>query len=102
MSLLTPEEILFLDIFLHEATTAPFTGPATQALHAIGVEYGDISYIGWAYEQQVPRTGFALGHAAEVSPPLPWSNRESILRRNKELQRIWEHSRQPVDASHVS
>jgi len=89
MRLLTPEENRFLDVFLHEATTAPFTGPATKALHKCGVEYGDISYIAWAYEQEVPRTGFAVGHAAEA-PPLPWPNRESALWRNQEIQRIWE------------
>jgi hypothetical protein len=33
MRLLTPEENRFLDVFLHEATPAPFTGPATNALH---------------------------------------------------------------------
>jgi hypothetical protein len=98
LKLLTPDETRFLDVFLHEATTAPFTGPATKALHAVGVEYGDISYIGWAYEQDVPRTNFALGYAADVAPPLPWSNREATLRRNEELQRIWEQSRQPADA----
>jgi hypothetical protein len=43
MKILTPEEKLFLDVFLHEATTSPFTGPATKALHLIGVEYSDIS-----------------------------------------------------------
>ena len=31
MRLHTPEEKPFLDVFLHEATTAPFTGPATSA-----------------------------------------------------------------------
>ena len=75
MRLLTPEENRFLDVFLYEATTAPFTGPATKALHKSGLEYGDISYIAWAYEQEVPRTGFAVGHAADVVPPLPWPNR---------------------------
>lgn len=95
MRLLTPEEKSFLDVFLHEATTAPFTGPATKALHKIGVEYGDILYIAWAYEQEVPRTSFAVGHAADVAPPLPWSIRESALRRNEEIQRIWEQDRKP-------
>ncbi len=71
MRLLTPEENRFLDVFLHEATTAPFTGPATKALHKTGVEYGDISYIAWAYEQEVPRTGFAVGHAADVRAAAP-------------------------------
>jgi hypothetical protein len=90
MKLLTLEENRFLDVFLHEATTAPFTGSATKALHTIGVEYGDISYIAWAYEQKVPRTGFAVGHAADLAPPLPWSNRQSALSRNQEIHRIWE------------
>ena len=94
MSLLTPEENRFLDVFLHEATTAPFTGPATKALHKNGLEYGDISHIAWAYEQDVPRTGFAVGHAADVVPPLPWPNRQSALRRNQEIQRTWEQRQQ--------
>jgi hypothetical protein len=94
MRLLTPEENRFLDVFLHEATTAPFTGPATKSLHQNGLEYGDISYIAWAYEQDVPRTSFAVGHAADLAPPLPWSDRQSALRRNQEIQRIWERRRQ--------
>jgi hypothetical protein len=96
MRILTPQEQAFLDVFLHEATTSPFTGPATQALHNIGVEYGNLSYLAWAYEQEVPRTGFGWGHAAEVAPPLPWTTRESVLRRNQEIQRLWEQQRQPV------
>ena len=99
MRLLTPEENRFLDVFLHEATTAPFTGPATQLLHRSGLEYGDISYIAWAYEQDVPRTTFVVGHAAAVAPPLPWSNRQSALRRNQDIQRIWEGRRQGGEES---
>ncbi len=99
MKLLTPEENRFLDVFLHEATTAPFAGPATKALHKIGVEYGDISYIAWAYEQEVPRTGLAVGHAADVAPPLPWPNRQSALRRNQEIRRIWEQRQQGGEES---
>jgi hypothetical protein len=96
MSILSPHEKSFLHVFLHEATTSPFTGPATKALHQIGVEYGDISYIAWAYGQDVPRTGDEWGHAADVAPPLPWTNRESALRRNLEIQRVWEQQRKPV------
>ncbi len=97
MRLLTPEENRFLDVFLYEATTAPFTGPATKALHKSGLEYGDITYIAWAYEQEVPRTGFTVGHAADASPPLPWPNRQSALRRNQQLQRTWQQRQQQVD-----
>jgi hypothetical protein len=93
MRRLTPEEKRFLDVFLHEATTPPFTGPATVALHRHGLEYGDISYLAWAYEQDVPRTGFAVGQAADVVPPLPWPDRQSALRRNEQIRRIWEERR---------
>ena len=97
MTILTPEEKEFLDVFLHEATTSPFfSGPATKALYAIGVEYRDISYIAWAYDQEVSRSSFEWGHSADVAPPLPWNDRESVLRRNKEIQRIWEQQRKPV------
>ncbi len=96
MSILSPQEKSFLDVFLHEATTSPFTGPATKALHQIGVEYSDISYIAWAYNREVPRTSFEWGHSADVAPPLPWPDRESVLRRNKEIQRIREEQRKPV------
>jgi hypothetical protein len=51
-------------------------------------------YIAWAYEQEVPRTGFAVGHAADAAPPLPWPNRQSALRRNQEIRRIWEQRQQ--------
>jgi hypothetical protein len=68
MRLLKPEEDRFLDVVQHEATTAPFSGPATDALHKTGVEYGDISYIAWAYEQEVPRTSHVVGHAADIAP----------------------------------
>ncbi len=98
MPILSPQEISFLDVFLHEATTSPFTGPATQALHKIGAEYGDLSYLAWAYERDVPRTRFEVGHAADVAPPLPWATREDALRRNEEIRRIWERERKPVGA----
>ena len=99
MRLLTPDENRFLDVFLHEATTAPFTGPATKALHKNGLEYGDISYIAWAYEQEVPRTGFAVGYAADMVPPLPWPNRQSALRRNEEIQRVWQQRQHGAENS---
>jgi hypothetical protein len=98
MPILTPQEKDFLDVFLYEATTSPFfNGPATKALDALGVEYRDISYLAWAYEQDVPRTTFEWGHAAAVAPPLPWPTREAVLRRDQEIRRIWEQTRKPVE-----
>jgi hypothetical protein len=99
---LTPKEKQFLDVFLHEVTTSPFKGPATDALHAIGVEYRDISYIAWAYDQEVPKTILGWGHAADVAPPLPWPTREVVEMRNKEIRRIWEQRREPAQAPSTS
>jgi hypothetical protein len=103
MAILIPKEKEFLDVFLHEATTSPFfKGPATKALYAIGVEYRDISYLAWAYDQEVPKTSFGWGHAADVAPPLPWPTREAALRRNAEVQRLWEQKRQSAHPSNAS
>jgi len=90
MTVLTKEEKDFLDVFLHEATTSPFfNGPATKALYAIGAEYRDISFLGWAYQHEVGMTGYGWGLAAEVAPPLPWTNKEELLRRDQEIRQIW-------------
>lgn len=101
MNILTPEEKKFLNVFLHEATTAPFTGPATKALHGIGVEYRDISFIAWAYEQEVPMTGFEWGYAANTSPALPWKSREVALARNQEIATIWKQGRHTLHSTHA-
>ena len=98
MMILTPAEKSFLDVFLYEATTAPFTGPATQTLHKIGVEYSDISYIAWAYGQDVPRTGMEIGHSADVAPPVPWKTREAALQRDQQIQHLREQQRKPLAA----
>jgi hypothetical protein len=92
--ILTAVERAFLDVFLHEATTSPFTGPATESLHGIGVDYGDISHISWAYGQDVPRKNFEIGHPAAVVPPLPWSDREAALRRDRDIERFWSQMRE--------
>jgi hypothetical protein len=102
MTLLTPQEKAFLDVFVHEATTSPFSGPATKVLHQIGIEYSDISHIAWAYNQEAPMTSYGWGHAAVVAPPLPWTNRDAALRRNKEIQRIWEQQQNSREAQKAS
>jgi len=30
-----------------------------------------------------------------VAPPLPWASREAALRRNQEMQRVWERKHEP-------
>jgi hypothetical protein len=103
MPILTPAEREFLDVFLHEATTSPFfSGPATKALYALGVEYRDVSHIAWAYEREVRRADFGWGHSADVAPPSPWANREAVLQRDQEIKGIWEQERKAVPAPRAS
>lgn len=98
MAILKTSEKEFLDVFIHEATTSPFNGPATKALHSIGVEYSDISFINWAYNREAPPSIEGWGHAADVSPPVPWPDRESALKRDREIKRIWEQQREAAHA----
>jgi hypothetical protein len=103
MTMLTRQEKEFLDVFLHEATTSPFfQGPATEALRSIGIEYRDISYLAWAYHHEVPHESFEWGHAADVAPPLPWQTRESALRRDQEIQGLWDLGHKPASALKAS
>jgi hypothetical protein len=97
MQMLTAQEKEFLDVYLHEATTSPFfRGSATKALQDIGVEYEDITYLAWAYNQEVLRTSFEWGHSAEVAPPLPWPTRNAVTRRNEENQKLWRRQHEPA------
>jgi len=98
MAILTQQEKAFLDVFLHEATTAPFTGPATRALHEIGLEYADLPHVAWAYARESPRTGFEWGHAAAVAPPLPWPSREAAVERDQEIHHIWKDEHAQMSA----
>jgi hypothetical protein len=99
MPILTPEEKEFLDVFLHEATTEPFfQGPATKALRSIGVQYRDVAWLATAYDREVPKINFGWGHAADIAPPLPWPDRDAVLRRNREIERSWRESQRPSAA----
>lgn len=88
--ILTNQEISFLDVYCHEGTEVPFGGPATDALRGIGVQSGDTLNLQWAYLRDKPLTGVVIGSASKVAPPLPWPNREAVLRRDAEIRTIRE------------
>jgi hypothetical protein len=90
--ILTREEIAFLDVYCHEGTEPPFGGPATDALRSIGVASGDTLNLQWAYLRDQPPTGPVIGRASHVAPPLPWANRQSVLRRDAEIRTIREQA----------
>ena len=86
--ILSREEIAFLDVYCHEGTERPFGGPATDALRDLGVQSGDSLNLQWAYLRDKPPTGPVIGHGSKIAPPLPWPNREAVLRRDAEIRAI--------------
>ena len=90
--ILTREEISFLDVYCHEGTELPFGGPATDAMRRIGVQNGDTLNIQWAYLRDKPPTGPVIGNASKVAPPLPWADREAVLRRDAAIRALREET----------
>jgi hypothetical protein len=88
--ILTREEISFLDVYCYEGTELPFGGPATDVLRSIGVQNGDTLNLQWAYLRDKPPTSLAIGQPSKVAPPLPWPNRDAVLRRDAEVRAIRE------------
>jgi len=88
--ILTPDEIAFLDTYCFEGTEPPFGGPATDVMASTGVHDGDTLNIQWAYLLDRPPSGPVIGRASKVAPPLPWPNREAVLRRDEEIRAIRE------------
>ena len=69
--LLTDREREFLAAFLHEATTDPFKGPATEELHRRNIYYTDLSHLMTAYYQE--NAGAEDGFGCKHDPILPLS-----------------------------
>jgi hypothetical protein len=90
--ILTPEELAFLDIYCHEGSEPPFGGPATESLTSLGVYDGETLNLQWAYLRDAPPTGPVIGHAGTIALPLPWANREAVLRRDAEIRTIRERA----------
>lgn len=88
--ILTRAELAFLDVYCHEGTELPFGGPATDRMTRLGVQSGDTLNLQWVYLRDQPPTGPTIGQASQVAPPLPWPNREAVLRRDTEIRGIRE------------
>jgi hypothetical protein len=84
--LLTDHEREFLGAFIHEATTDPFKGPATEELHHRDIYYTDLQHLLAAYYRDNPRDQQGLGgKRLSTVPPCPWSDRETATRRNQQI-----------------
>ena len=95
--ILTTEQINFLDVYCHEGTEPPFGGPATDLMRRIGVHNGDTLNLQWAYLRDRSPTGPVIGHASQIAPPLPWADREAVLRRDAEIRAIREQAQRRSD-----
>ena len=100
--ILTHDEISFLEVYCQEGTEPPFGGPATDALISIGVHGGDTLNLQWAYLRDKPPTGPVIGNASLVAPPLPWPDREAVLRRDAEIRALREERQRVRDSNRAS
>src|SRR6266567_8752238 len=86
--MLVPDsERQFLAAFIHEATTDPFKGPATEELHRRNIYYTHLSHLMTAYyrENAEPQEGFGGKHNP-APPSCPWKDRPTAIRRDHEAE----------------
>ncbi len=85
--LLTEHEREFLAAFIHEATTDPFKGPATEELHRRDIYYTDLSHLLTVYyrENAGAQEGFGGKHHP-TPPPCPWQGCDAAVRRDHEVE----------------
>ena len=87
MMLLTENEVTFLTRFIHEATTDPFKGPATNELHCRDIYYTDLSNLMAAYyAENTVGSETAASESSCHDVPCPWADRAAALRRNEEVR----------------
>jgi hypothetical protein len=95
--LLTDGEREFLTAFIFEATTDPFKGPATEELHRRDIYYTDLSHLLTAYyrESAGDQEGFG-GKRNPAPPPCPWKDRDTALRRDRQVETQLERAADPT------
>ena len=96
--LLTNQEHEFLAVFVSEATTDPFKGPATAELHRRDIYYTDLPHLLAAYYQErVGDQQSSGGELVATLPPCPWNDREVAVRRDHEVEvQLERTTEQPV------
>jgi hypothetical protein len=83
--ILTDSEKSFLDVFIFEATTDPFKGPATSELHQRDIFYSDLSDLMAAYYLEQSDESSPRVERSSVAPTCPWVDRDAVVRRNREV-----------------
>jgi hypothetical protein len=89
---LTNAEFDFLDAYVHEVYTPSMTGPHTRALRRLGANQTDLSWLLTAYHRKTVGGGKSpLGSYHPEPVTLPWSSREDVLSRGREVREEQEH-----------
>jgi hypothetical protein len=89
---LTQAEFDFLDGYVHEVYEPSMIGPHTQALRTLGATQMDLSWLLTAYHQKALSQGRApLGSHHPEPAALPWSSREEILSRGRQVREELDH-----------
>jgi hypothetical protein len=84
---LTDAELAFLDAYVHELYSAPMTGPHSRALRGLGASQWDLSWLLTAWHRRVLGDGKSpLGSFHSEPVPLPWSSKEVLLSRGRQLR----------------
>jgi hypothetical protein len=93
----TDAEYVFLDAYVHEVYTPSMTGPHTRAVRGLGANQSDLAWLRTAWHSHALATGKSLlGSAHPESAPLPWSSREDVLSRGRELREEFEGHAEPA------
>jgi hypothetical protein len=94
---LTNAEFAFLDAYVHEVYTPSMTGPHTRAVRELGANQSDLAWLLTAWHRRALMEGKnPLGSAHPEQVPLPWSSKEEILSRGRELREELEHQADPA------
>jgi hypothetical protein len=94
---MTKAEFAFLDAYIHEVYTPAMTGPHTRAVRGLGANQSDLGWLLTAWHRKALREGKnSLGSPHPEGVPLPWSSKEEILSRARELREELEHQAEPA------
>ena len=94
---MTDAEIAFLDAYVHEVYTPAMSGPHTRAVRGLGANQSDLASLLTAWHRRALAEGKnPLGSPHLERVPLPWSSKEEILSRSRELRKELEHQAEPA------
>jgi hypothetical protein len=84
---LTDAEVAFLDGYVSEVYSASMTGPHSRALRGLEASQWDLSWLLTAWHRRVHGDGKSpLGSFHREPVPLPWSSKEVLLSRGRQLR----------------